>query len=331
MKSASITHTENSCEPKISFGIIVLNGEPFIKYNLRTLYDFAHEIILVEGATKNAKAISTPDGHSTDSTLKSINEFIRDEDKEKKVKLVTRDGFWEEKTEMSQAFTSVATGNYLWELGVDEFYLEEDIQKVVSILKKDPSITAISFKMKSFWGGIDYTDEGPIFGNIDRLFKFGPGYKYTDHRPPTVVDNQGRNLRDIKWLDGTAMGKYGVYMHHYYLIFPLQAKAKSIYYSKTFNRDFKKWADNNYFKLGDPFHVNDNFWSISWLSKYNGRHPKQILKMIDDIRARVINVEERNNADIETLLRSPFYLISTYILRMYFKFIFKCKRFVKKT
>jgi len=126
----------NKLDPKISFGIIVLNGEPFTKYCLRSIYDFAHEIIIVEGATKYAKAISTPDGHSIDSTLKSIEDFIRDEDTEKKVKLITKNGFWEEKDEMSDAYASKTTGNYLWQIDIDEFYLEEDIKKIISVLKK---------------------------------------------------------------------------------------------------------------------------------------------------------------------------------------------------
>ncbi len=111
-----MTEKSKKTEVKISFGIIVLNGEPFTKYCLRSLYPFAHEIIIVEGATKNAKQISTLDGHSADSTLKSINDFIRDEDPQKKVRLVTREGFWEEKDEMCKAFVPFITGNYLWQI-----------------------------------------------------------------------------------------------------------------------------------------------------------------------------------------------------------------------
>ena len=50
--------------PKITFGIIVLNGEPFTRYNLRALYPFAHEIIVAEGASPKAAHAATPDGHS---------------------------------------------------------------------------------------------------------------------------------------------------------------------------------------------------------------------------------------------------------------------------
>ena len=37
--------------PRISFGMIVLNGEPFVRYNLRAIYPFAYEIIIVEGGS----------------------------------------------------------------------------------------------------------------------------------------------------------------------------------------------------------------------------------------------------------------------------------------
>ena len=35
---------------QVTFGTIVLNGEPFTRHNLRALYPFAHQIIVVEGA-----------------------------------------------------------------------------------------------------------------------------------------------------------------------------------------------------------------------------------------------------------------------------------------
>ncbi len=95
---------------RITFGMIVLNGEPFVRYNLRSLYPWAHQIIVVEGACRTARAVATPDGHSTDGTLRSLQRFQAEEDPEKKVLVVhardegLEDGFWPEKTEMCQAF-----------------------------------------------------------------------------------------------------------------------------------------------------------------------------------------------------------------------------------
>ncbi|RCV66058.1 hypothetical protein C5S53_00455 [Methanophagales archaeon] len=107
----------------ITFGIIILNDEPFRCYCLRSLYRSAHEIIVLEGASKKAAAISMSDGHSTDGTLDALYRLKTEEDPEDKVKIITKDGFWSEKDEQSQAYAERATGNYLWQVDIDEFYL----------------------------------------------------------------------------------------------------------------------------------------------------------------------------------------------------------------
>jgi hypothetical protein len=61
--------------PRVSFGIIVLNGEPFVRYTLRALYPYAHQIIIAEGAAPGARNIATSDGHSRDGTLDTLHLF----------------------------------------------------------------------------------------------------------------------------------------------------------------------------------------------------------------------------------------------------------------
>ena len=51
-----------SALPRISFGIIVFNGEPFTRYCLRALYPFAHEIIVVEGGHEARPRSRPPTG-----------------------------------------------------------------------------------------------------------------------------------------------------------------------------------------------------------------------------------------------------------------------------
>jgi len=135
-------------KPRISFGIIVLNGQPFVRYNLRSLYRFAHEIIVVEGAVQGAKKIATNDGHSLDGTLESLYKFKAEEDHENKIKIVIRNGFWKEKKEMSLAYAERASGDYLWQVDIDEFYKSKDIQMIIEMLSKDSEIFAISFSYK---------------------------------------------------------------------------------------------------------------------------------------------------------------------------------------
>ena len=113
----------------ITFGIIVLNGEPFTRYCIRALYPHAHEIIIAEGACEGARNIATADGHSRDGTLELLRRIKRLEDPENKITIVTAedeghtDGFWPgEKHEQCRAFAKRATGNYLWQVDIDEFY-----------------------------------------------------------------------------------------------------------------------------------------------------------------------------------------------------------------
>ena len=64
--------------PRISFGIIVLNGEPFIEACIRSLWPHAHEIIVVEGACPGAEMNATPTGHVRDHTVAVIERLQRD-------------------------------------------------------------------------------------------------------------------------------------------------------------------------------------------------------------------------------------------------------------
>ena len=119
---------KNTSFPRISFGIIVLNGEPFTRYNLRNIYKFAYEIVIAEGASLKAAHMSTSDGHSIDKTLEIIREFQDNEDPENKIKIVTAEdegypnGFWPgEKDQQSQAYAKRCTGDFLWQLDIDEF------------------------------------------------------------------------------------------------------------------------------------------------------------------------------------------------------------------
>ena len=90
----------NQRSVKISYGMIVLNGEPFVLSNLRSIYPYAHEIIVVEGASFKASSIASIDGHSKDNTINLLNEFVKNEDDQNKVRIITAEdegypnGFW---------------------------------------------------------------------------------------------------------------------------------------------------------------------------------------------------------------------------------------------
>jgi hypothetical protein len=319
--------------PRVSFGIIVLNGEPFTRYCLQALYPFAHEIIVVEGAAPGAANVATPDGHSMDATLETIQRFINEEDPQQKVQLVTRDGFWSEKDEMSQAYAVRATGDYLWQVDVDEFYKAEDMQKVLDILQREPSITAVSFKMLTFWGGFDYLCDGWYLQSgaeiYHRLFKWGSGYSYVTHRPPTVHDEHGRDLRTLTWLDGyTLARKYGILMYHYSLVFPKQVSNKTTYYSHAAWASVPKsedWAEMNYIGLKHPYRLHNVYQYPGWIKRFKGHQPNVITRLRLDLDNGVLKEPTRRTDDIELLLKSPTYAIG----RTFYQFVYYGYRFYR--
>lgn len=311
--------------PRISFGIIVLNGEPFTKYCLRQIYPYAYEIIVVEGGSR--KAIQdAPDGHSTDGTLEALWEFKETEDRESKVNIITRDGFWSEKDEQSQAYARVATGDYLWQLDIDEFYTHRDMETICRLLCKHPEISSISFRQIPFWGAPDFYCDNYFLRSFEfhRLFKWGKGFRYITHRPPTVYDDKGHDLRKLNWWNAKKSFSRGLILYHYSLLFPKQVREKCSYYSvpsditdKGFNKGIQKWMWNCYFRLGNPFRVHNVHRHLSWLRKYQGVHPEQIVRLWEDVKIGKINIQIRNNIDAEKLLSNPFYRSALAVLNVW--------------
>jgi hypothetical protein len=318
--------------PRISFGMIVLNGEPFIRYNLRALYPFAHEIVVVEGASPAAAGIATPDGHSVDGAMQTLRDFKATEDPENKLVIVTAEdeghpnGFWPgEKHEQSQAYAKRATGNWLWQVDVDEFYQPQDMLWITSELLARPDARAVSFRQIQFWGGLDYNVDGwylrHYFGEVHRLFRWKPGYVYTTHRPPTVVDRDGADLRLLGHVPAKEMARRGIYLYHYSLVFPDQVEAKSRYYGNVAWGAFEKmneWAEKDFGELRNPYRVHNIYRYPSWLERFTGAHPPQVLAMWHDIQNgdTVMSRSLRRTDDIERLLASPRYRVGRLVVKI---------------
>jgi len=315
---------------KITFGIIVLNGEPFTRYCIKALYPHAHQIIIAEGACEGARSIARSDGHSSDGTLEILREIRQFKDPENKITIITAedeghpDGFWPgEKHEQSQAYAKRATGDYLWQVDIDEFYLDNDIQRIKDLLKNDSSITCLAFKQYSFWGGFDYIVDSWYFKRylpeIYRIFKWGQGFQYISHRPPTVFNEKRINLKDIDCINAKTTRKMGIYMYHYSFVFPKQVKEKSQYYKYA---DWSKrekaewWADHVFSNLSDPYRVFSISWIPSWLLRFKKPHPKIIYKLIDDIKSGRSSIEMRHTDDIEKLINSFHYKTGIFFLKL---------------
>jgi len=314
----------NSSTINISFGMIVLNGEPFVRYNLRSLYPFAHQIIVVEGACPSAVNVARPDGHSVDGTIETLRSFKHNEDPQNKVIVVTAqdeghtEGFWHEKNEMSKAYAKRATGNYLWQIDSDEFYDEQQIPQIITLLDAEHP-DAVSFPMITFWGNIKYVTNSFYLvrdnaREYHRLFAWGPGHSYATHFPPTVLDPSGINARNKKWLRARFLEKKGIYLYHYSLLFPHQVYSKVSYYKEREKIDIDKWEEAVYRRLKKPFRAHNVYQSIGWLERYTGRHPSSIRQMITDIEAGRLDIQTRDCTDVENLLSNSRYVLACRFL-----------------
>jgi hypothetical protein len=285
--------------------MIVVNGEPFIRYNLENLYPHAHEILIVEGAVEKFRHAATPDGHSLDRTVEIIKNFP---DPQGKIKLIQRDGFWPEKDEMSNAYMAICTGDYIWQVDVDEFYKSADIEKIRRLLSENPDIERVDIKTINFWRGFRAVMQGAsyIYGADEfiRIFKFKSGYRYLAHRPPTVIDERGCVIGASNILRANELAEvHNVYIYHYSYVFPDAVKNKSAYYSgmswENGCEEGLKWAEKYWEKFKNPLRIHLIKFPPSWIILFSGNHPEVIEKMIKEI-----NYKE--NSEIEDFLESEW-------------------------
>jgi len=219
--------------PRISFGIIVLNGEPFTRYCIEALYPHAHQIIVAEGAIEGSKAFTREDRHSTDGTYETLRDLKENHDPEDKLIIVHHpDGYWEDRDDQSRAYAREATGDYLWQVDIDEFYLPGDIAKVRRILRDDPSITGGSFRWLMCWGSEAYRVDGTFFrrgdGDVNRLMKWGEGYEYGNHYVgPRSTAPDGTPMTEVNWKPAPWWLAHGIWMFHPSLVFPSQVLQKT--------------------------------------------------------------------------------------------------------
>jgi len=343
--------------PRISFGIIVLNGEPFTRYNLRSLYSFAHQIIVVEGSSPRFAFNASPDGHSIDGTLEILRSIKREEDPGNKITIVTAEdegypnGFWPgHQTEQSQAYAKRATGNWLWQVDIDEFYQPNDIAKVIKFLGAHPSTTCLTFNSYHFWGGFDYILQGGLlmsrsfqgepWGAFRRVFKWGPGYRYVNHEPPTICNTEGNEITHRCKYNVSRQSAFSpIYLYHYTNIFPSQVIPKGKFYLYLPTGD-QKANFENFTEMIDQkngIRIFDHYGTYNWLRKFGGKHPPTIDLLRQDLDSGLLKIQVRSTGDISSLLSSYKFNLITMLLfvfekmRSYFLHsIYFSKLFIKR-
>lgn len=266
---------------KITFGSIVFNilktlPENMYELVIKNIHDIAHEIIIVEGATKatthywDGDTLSfTKDGHSTDGTWDYLQELKL---KYPKMKLIRNEnGFWNGKTEMSNAYASIATGDYMWYQDSDEFYHIDEMLMMIEILKKYKP-DAVHFYANHFFGGFDYCldERSTTWGNDIpwmRIFRNVPNKSYwLRHEPPLYVCdglecNTGRIIPREETL------KLGMKLYHYSFVSPSQITFKEKFFHHEYISQWNNFLNDKTIKInGSP------------VFKFEGKHPDIIVQ-----------------------------------------------------
>jgi len=300
-------------EPRFSFVMIVLNGMPFIEYSLRSIYDFADEIIIVEGAVEKCMFAANPDGSSTDGTVEFIKSFP---DPMGKIKLIQ--GQWPEKCEMQNEALKHVAGDYVWLIDSDEVYKGQDLEKIKNILKSDPSITQVNFIPDNFWKGLDYIFTSPKFfeprNHYRRLFKYVPGAVFTTHRPPTMVwPRTDKTTEQMKLLNGTATRGMGIKIYHYSYVLDEQVKQKVELYHRygwgqEWGVDLERWYDECFMKWRpwnrEKIDARYPIWTgdkNSHTEEFKGTHPEVMAEFIKK------QASSKAEADILPVIGAAYY------------------------
>jgi len=250
---------------KVSFGMIVLNGDFVLKQCLEAVEPFAHQILVAEGPVSywQSKGLTT----STDRTNQILDGF-------NSPKLKVIHGQFSEKDAQCKAYMQFRdpAADYIWNLDSDEVYKGCDIEATLKLVR-DEKYTSVGIRSRSFFGGFDHYITGfeEKKDNFLRVFKVYPGSTWLTHRPPTIVHTVGSNILTPKHLDSnTLFDRTGALMWHYSYVFPRQVRTKVSYYKDALSKE--KCIDDYYHRVYLPWVLGDNLKRKAIEDEFQGVH-----------------------------------------------------------
>ena len=212
---------------KITFGMIVLNGDQVLEEALSSVYPYAHQILIAEGPVSywQQQGYTT----SVDGTNEILDSFP---DPDNKITIVHSK--YLEKDDQCNTYMNYLKPDtdYIWNLDCDEVFKPEDIETIIKLLEAE-KYTSVGFKSLTFYGGFDnYLTGFEENAEFMRIRKVYPGSYWKTHRPPTIA-HKIDNPWPEKHLDCNYLAEnYGVRMYHYSYVFPDQVFNKIKYYEE---------------------------------------------------------------------------------------------------
>lgn len=221
---------------KISFAMIVVNGEKFLPTQLRSIYPHAHEIVICEGGDQFWNSINGFH-RSTDRTVEIIRSFP---DPDKKIRLIQDN--WENKNQMAHAYSRYLTGDYAWHVDVDELVDPEDILPAVKGLQSTGAQCA-SIPQYVFWGDKDTVLQahGPkgwqtFWAKVPRIYRWKSGM--TLHHLPMGYWVNGA-VTTPQPMSQQYFLERKIFCYHFSWVFPDEVGMKMRYYDHRIRNAIK--------------------------------------------------------------------------------------------
>jgi glycosyltransferase involved in cell wall biosynthesis len=237
------------------FFTIVLNGEPFIRYNINVLKQlpFKWHWHIVEGVAdlKHDTAWSVPlggrvtdslhsNGLSNDGTTEYLDEIAENYPDNITIYRNPKSVFWNGKLEMVSApLPNIPEECILHEIDADELWTFDQFLKIRQMFLENPEKTAAYYWCHFFVGENLVTTEKNAYSKNPsyewiRTWRFKPECRWISHEPPKLcikTDNgQWTNLIQIKPFTHDETETRGLIFQHYAYVTEEQLKFKEIYY-----------------------------------------------------------------------------------------------------
>jgi predicted SAM-dependent methyltransferase len=250
-KKLDICEFKKEDYPSVTALFIAYNSRPFLEASINMMKNFVDKIVVVEGAIKKAFEI-TGEIRSTDGTFEYLFGIVQEA---RGIDLVFQENPYESKMDMQNFGLRMSNTEYVWLVDTDEFYLDSDIVKIITILKEEkPDL--INFHALNFFKGKDYiiSGGGSKFklnsSRISRVFRIEEGCNFISHRPPTL------NINPKNVITSVITKKLNIPMYHFGYIFEDQVEFKAKLYERIlptdhggvmnwYNNFFKKWSPRN--------------------------------------------------------------------------------------
>jgi len=252
-----------------SFGMIIHNGASFVRQAIESIYDVAHEIIIIEGSEPAAYFMATVDGLSVDLTKAAI---LSTPDPQHKITYI-QGGKYKSKNDECNEYMKRVTGDYIWQLDSDELYHPEDVIEIDRLLFTH-KYELVKMPFLHFWRNTFQIARGTSWERPwPRIFKFEPGDRYAGHRPPQIVR---KKWEQMKLLDAEILRQKGIFCYHYGFVDNQRTKWKVVYHC---NRGLKfqdyfltHWIGNT------ARHYNNINQPENTIEEFKGNLPAPILK-----------------------------------------------------